>query len=597
MLEKLSDYLKINGAEQPKKVPNSNKITYVHRGNGLPQLYEFDLVTREERPFVLTDGRVLSVNHSKSGMYTVLGIDYKGNEKKQLFLYHQQTKKLKRLVYALDHFHTFGDFSPNEKKIIYTSYQKEEQGYHVHIIDVETEKGDLLFRCEGACTVVKWMKDCDHVVVQLQETNIDSSYWIINLQDLSKVRIGVKDKLARYQSVVFSKNQEKGFLLSDVNSEYMHLYQFSLSHPQELIPVIQSIPWDIEEMKLSKDETKIALTVNQGGVSLIYVYDIANNSLKKMEELPIGVTSHITWLDNRSFFFLLKGPQMPGEVHIYDLLKRTLTRLTDTGYSDALQLRKYNPEMCAFKSFDELEIPYFYYANSKNPKGAVIYVHGGPENLSRVDFNPILQGLVHMGISVFVPNIRGSKGFGRKYLSLDDRRKRLDAAKDIKALAQVAFDKHGIQKDKLGIMGRSYGGFIVNTVIGHYPNLWSAAVSIVGISHIRTFLEKTGSYRRLLREYEYGFLSEDKSFFDEISPLCHAKQVSVPLLMCHGQNDSRVPVEESKQFKEKLTKLGKDVTLIISEEDGHQMGGQTSSMASYQSMQFKVGEFFDRYLN
>ncbi|MYL43801.1 S9 family peptidase [Virgibacillus salexigens] len=595
-MNQLSDYLNINWVEQPKKIPNSNKLTYVHRCNGLPQLYEFNLQTRVEVPLVRTDGRVLSVNHSKSGQYTILGIDYNGNEKKQLFLYNHKDQSLEKLVYSLDHFHVFGDFSTDEREFIYTSYTEEDFGYNVYKIVIESGEKEFLFKFEGAGTLVKWMKNSDLILCQIQETNIDSSYYIVNITDSSKVKIGKVDKAARYQSLLISKDQMTGYLLSDVDQEYLQLYQFSLSEPQELLPVIQSIPWDIEEIKFSKDETKMVFTVNEGGVSSVNLYDIATHTMKKLEYMPMGVISHITWLDNNILLFLLKGPQIPGEVYMYDIPRNKLTRITDVGFSNASPLRKYNPEMSLFQSFDGREIPYFYYTKNKNPKRAIIYVHGGPENLSRADFNPFLQALVNNGVAVIVPNIRGSKGFGRTYLTLDDRRNRLNAVKDIKTLAEIAFEKHGIQRGKLGIMGRSYGGFIVNTVIGYYPELWAAAVSIVGISHIGTFLEKTGLYRRSLREYEYGFLSEDRDYFDEISPLHHVEQINVPLLLCHGQNDSRVPVEESIHFKEKLSEIGENVRLIISKEEGHQMGGLTSDLSCYQDMHTEVAKFLNKYL-
>ncbi|MCG1027225.1 S9 family peptidase [Virgibacillus halodenitrificans] len=597
MQSELTDYLKINGVSQLKKVPNSNKITYVHRKSGLPQLYEFDLKTRKERPFVRTDGRVLSAHHSTNGEYSIIEVDYKGNEKKQIFLYKRDTQSLERLAYSLEYLHHFGSFSPDGTKIIYTTYQENDVDSKVYLIDLTTREKELIVTWDGSCNVVKWLKNGKDMVIQVQETNLDTSYWILNIEDLSKRRIGSMDEVARYQSIVFTKEQKEGYLLSDSNSEFMQVCQFSLNNHQKISPCITSIPWDIEEVKLSLDETKLALSVNEGGTSTIYMYHVADSSLEEITDLPMGVKSNISWLTNDSFLFLLKGPQVPGEVYTYHISQCNVSRITDVGYLDASKVRRYNPTMYTFPSFDGVEVPYFYYAKHANPTSALIYVHGGPENLSRVDFNPVLQALVDAGVAVIVPNIRGSKGFGRTYLELDDRRKRLDAAKDIEALAMVAFEKHGIDQSKLGIMGRSYGGFIVNTVSAYYPHLWAAAVSIVGISHIGTFLEKTGSYRRRSREHEYGFLSEDIDFFDEISPINHVEKVNAPLLLCHGRHDSRVAVEESIQFQEKLTDLGKEVSIIISEEDGHQMGGATCHINSYVSMQTKIVEFLDQHLN
>lgn len=168
----------------------------------------------------------------------------------------------------------------------------------------------------------------------------------------------------------------------------------------------------------------------------------------------------------------------------------------------------------------------------------------------------------------------------------------MDSVADLNYLVKDLIENHQADKDHVGIMGRSYGGFMVLAAITHYPKLWAAAVDIVGISHFRTFLENTGPWRRRLREQEYGSLENDVDFFEEIAPLNHTDKIEVPLLIFHGRNDTRVPVSEAEQLTSDLEKQNKDVELIIFDDEGH----QTEKLENHILMNTKIVEFMNQYL-
>lgn len=196
------------------------------------------------------------------------------------------------------------------------------------------------------------------------------------------------------------------------------------------------------------------------------------------------------------------------------------------------------------------------------------------------------------GFAVAAPNVRGSSGYGRSYIYLDDVRKRMDSVEDLAWLIRDLTSKHSVSKDKIGIMGRSYGGFMVLAAMTHYPNLWAAGVDIVGISHFKTFLENTGAWRRKLRENEYGSLEHDIDFFEEIAPLNHTEKISAPLLVFHGRNDTRVPVGEAEQLVSDMKKRDQKVELTIFENEGH----QTEKIANHMTMHTDTANFFSKHL-
>src|SRR3712207_4299949 len=190
------------------------------------------------------------------------------------------------------------------------------------------------------------------------------------------------------------------------------------------------------------------------------------------------------------------------------------------------------PRMVRYPSFDGLEIPAVYYEPEDPGAPVVVNVHGGPESQSRPTFAPVTQYLLGRGYAVFFPNVRGSTGYGKAYTHLDDVRLRMDSVKD---LAHAAYWLRERGHERIAVMGGSYGGFMVLAALTEYPDLWSAGVDIVGIANLVTFLENTGSYRRKLREPEYGSLEKDADFLRSISPIHKAGRIKAPLMVVHGK--------------------------------------------------------------
>ena len=198
----------------------------------------------------------------------------------------------------------------------------------------------------------------------------------------------------------------------------------------------------------------------------------------------------------------------------------------------------------------------------------MVEVHGGPESQRRPIWSAAIQYLAGRGYAVLAPNVRGSTGYGKAYSHLDDVRLRMDSVRDL-AHAVEWLRANGADPRRIAVMGGSYGGFMVLSAITTYPDLWAAAVDIVGIANFVTFLENTGAWRRALREAEYGSLERDRDFLEEISPIHHVERITAPLMVMHGANDPRVPVGEAEQIVETLRQRGRAVEYLRFEDEGH----------------------------
>jgi dipeptidyl aminopeptidase/acylaminoacyl peptidase len=202
----------------------------------------------------------------------------------------------------------------------------------------------------------------------------------------------------------------------------------------------------------------------------------------------------------------------------------------------------------------------------------VINIHGGPEAQALPSFNPTAQFLANeLGVAMLVPNVRGSAGYGKTWLTLDNAAKREDSVRDIGALLDWIAAQPELDADRVGVYGGSYGGYMVLATMATYPERIRAGVDIVGISHFGTFLENTEDYRRDLRRAEYGDERDPAiaALFDRISPLNNAHRITAPLFVAQGRNDPRVPWTEAEQIVTAVRGNGQPVWYLLFDDEGH----------------------------
>jgi dipeptidyl aminopeptidase/acylaminoacyl peptidase len=588
----LFTYLNATGALQPNAIPGKPGVTFLSKKTGLPQVWKWDAESREIYQLTQLEDRVMEIHHSPSGKKGIIGMDRQGNEKQQFYIMDMESLETEELVISPDHFHYFGGWSPDEQKIAFSSNRRHPGFFDVYVLDVADGTKKPVFKTDGNCTPICWLKDGSGLIVSIPETNIDQSYYVLDLEGGIPVKIGAEQQLARHGSIQLLKDGSGGYLVSDSGRDTLSVRRFRFDSINGLPQVLEGGQWDIDSVQLSPDNSKLAYTVNEGGISRLEIYEVGSNNSYPIEEMPVGVFDSLSWINEEELVVGVKSPILPGDVWKVSLEGRRVERLTFVGEEKEVEHPWVTPELCTFSSFDGLEVPYFLYGKKDYIQPVVIYVHGGPEYQIRAEFNPVIQYLAANGFAVAAPNVRGSMGYGREYVKLDDVRKRMDSVADLKELAEDLITNHGVNRERIGIMGRSYGGFMVLAAMTHYPDVWAAGVDIVGISHFKSFLENTGPWRRALREFEYGSLKEDSDFFEEIAPLNHTEKIVAPLLVFHGRNDTRVPVNEAEQLTADLQRQGKQVDLVIFEDEGH----QTEKMENHISMNTLIAEFMQTHL-
>jgi dienelactone hydrolase/Tol biopolymer transport system component len=386
------------------------------------------------------------------------------------------------------------------------------------------------------------------------------------------------DKPVAIDSGEFSKDGKTVYLTTDAGGEFHQLSAFDLE-TKKYRTLVDNISWDVEAIEVSRETGSVAFVVNEDGASRLYLYE---DGKATPVNVPLGTITGLEFSpDGSQLGFTLARPDAPADAYSIFVggpsrVEGNLTRWTYSEVGGLDPERFVKPERIAFESFDGRKIPAYYFKPKNASKDkqipVVINIHGGPESQYRPLFSSTAQYYLNeLGFAVIYPNVRGSAGYGKTYLKLDNAERREDSVKDIGALLDWIAKQPELDAKRVAVEGGSYGGYMVLASLTHFPDRLRAVTDVVGIANFITFLEKTAPYRRDLRRAEYGDERDPamKAVFERINPTANADKIRSALLVIHGKNDPRVPFFEAEQIAEIVKKQGTPVWTVYADNEGH----------------------------
>jgi dipeptidyl aminopeptidase/acylaminoacyl peptidase len=400
-----------------------------------------------------------------------------------------------------------------------------------------------------------------------------------------------------YSNARFSKDGKGIYVTSDRGSEFQRLVYMDLATKQTKV-LTESIPWDIDEFALSWDGGTIALSANEDGASTLHLLDAATGNELPAPKLPAGVIQGLVWhRNNHDLAFGFTSARSPYDCYSIDVTSGKVDRWTTSETAvptDAMA----DAELVRWKSFDGKTISGFLYrppARFTGQRPVLISIHGGPEGQTRPDFLGRFNYFVNeLGIAVISPNVRGSTGYGKTFVKLDNGFLREDSYKDINALIDWIGTRPDLDANRIAVTGGSYGGHMTLAISTLYSDRIRCSIDIVGMSNLVTFLEHTEAYRRDLRRVEYGDERDPKmrAFLEKIAPMNNIEKIRKPMLVVAGKNDPRVPVSESDQIAAALEKQGTPVWYMVAANEGH--GYQKKANSDF--LFYATVDFLQQYL-
>ncbi len=598
-------YLNVRAAYGTSFSPDGSQISFLSDITGVAEVWSVPVDMHAHMqlwPQQLTfrGERVGSVVYAPNAPLMLVSADVGGNERMQLYTLNADGSEFTALTTHTDAIYTFGDWSPDGTRIVYSSNERDPRFFDVYERHLERGEVKLLLQQDGTYYAVGYAPDGQQVLVSHQESNTRNALLLVDcvsgtVRTLTPPMTGNGPSL--YTSPAWSADRAGLYLLSNRDRQFLSLAYLDLA--TTALTYLSDTNWDIEKLAVTHDGTQLASVINENGYANLELFDVArgwaDRQALQRPTLSGGVVNDLSWSpDGNRLAITFVSPDDSPDIYIWDTEECIVWRATRSSLGGIPQSAFVQPTLVHYPSFDGREIPAFLYLPQDRQRDIpiVINVHGGPEGQALPIFNPVNQYLVQRGYGVLAPNVRGSTGYGYEYQSLDDVRLRMDSVKDLQHAA-LWLCESGIANPRcIVVMGGSYGGFMVLAAVTNYPDLWAAAVDIVGIANFVTFLENTGPWRRKLREAEYGSLEQDREFLEQISPIHKVDAITAPMFVIHGANDPRVPVGEAEQIVQALKKRNVPVEYLRFEDEGHGLIKRSNRLVAYPA----IARFLEQYL-
>ncbi len=514
----------------------------------------------------------------KEGAFVVFSQDSGGGEFFQLHRYDLADGRITLLTDGKSR-NTGPRWSNSGEWLAYASTRRTGRDTDIFVMNPRQPESDrLVLQVKGGgWAVLDWSPDDKHLLlgeyISINESRIHLLHRASGEVQLLTPPDGGK---VSWTGALFARDGKSIFVVTDKDSEFQRLCRFDLIS-KKLTPFGTEARGDVEAFDLSADGRKLAVVSNQEGVSVLRLLDARSGKELRTPKLPLGVIGGLKWhANNRDLAFTLSSARSPNDVYVLDAQTGKTERWTESETSGLDPANFVEPELIRLKSFDGLPISAFLYRPDARkfpgPRPVLVNIHGGPEGQSR----PIFQArnnyyLNELGVAVLYPNVRGSTGHGKTFLTLDNGFKREDSVKDIGAFLDWIERDSSLDKGRVAVIGGSYGGYMVLASLGQHGRRLRCGVDAVGISNFLTFLKNTQDYRRDLRRVEYGDERDPAmaEFLGKISPANHADKIQKPLFVIQGLNDPRVPASESEQMVKAIREQGGTAWYLMAKDEGH----------------------------
>jgi dipeptidyl aminopeptidase/acylaminoacyl peptidase len=522
--------------------------------------------------------RIIGAGYSPVSADTFVFVkDIGGNEFYQIFRYDVKTGKSTLLTDGKSR-NEGAVWSPKGTQIAFTSTRRNGRDTDIWLMDpMKPDAARMLVEnTESGWEPESWSSDEKTLLATRYISAEESEIYRIDTTTGARSVVAKRTSQTEYSEPQFSPDGKGFWLITTENSDFKRLAWMDLTSGKITIAT-SGINWDVEGFDLSKDGRYIAYVVNEDARGVLHIMDTSSRrDIPLPAGMPAGTVTEPVWHpDSTILGFTVASSRSPSDIYSLDIRAGKIDRWTysETGGVNTSDFRE--AEIIHWKSFDGLTISGLYYrppARFTGPRPVIVNIHGGPEGQARPGFLGANNYLINeLGVAMIFPNVRGSSGFGKRYLSLDNGVKREDSVKDIGALLDWIATQKDLEATRVMVMGGSYGGYMTLASMTHFNDRLRCAIDVVGISNWITFLEHTEAYRRDLRRVEYGDERNPKmrDFLATISPQASARNITKPMMIVAGKNDPRVPYTEGEQMTATIRSNRGTVSYLLADDEGH----------------------------
>ena len=583
---------KVGGASSPQYSPDGKHIAFITTLSGSPQAWIIPAEGGYPRQVTSYADPVSGLRWSPDGKLAY-AVSPGGGYNAQLYLTNVEGTDVRRMNEG--DANTFsGDFAP-DGRYHFRSNARNPQATDTYIYDPKTGKSAIAIEMEGLGGVEDMQGN--RALVNRLVTRGNNNLWLDDLTTGRRMLLTPHQGPAE-SGGAFGKDTNSIYIVHNLERDRSALARVDIAADGRSFKRIELASRDdaeLEDFALSDDKKLALLVWNLAGRNVLESMHEDNNERQELPAPPGELVSGADISpDGRRVVMAVNGSTSPSDLWVLDLQTEKYTRLTFSPSAGVDLAGLVKPELRTFKAHDGLELSGWLYLPKgfKAPGPVVLSFHGGPEGQERPAFRADYQALLASGIAVFAPNIRGSSGFGKKFMTLDNHAGRFDANKDIKASADFLVNEGIGAKGRLGIMGGSYGGYVVMVAVTDYPDTFAAGANLFGMVNFETFFAQSTPWMGAISTGEYGDPKTQLQLLKDLSPIHKLDRVVTPLLVMHGANDTNVPVVEAEQVVGALKKRDVPVEYVLFPDEGHGWRKQVNRVRST----LELARFFGAHL-
>jgi dipeptidyl aminopeptidase/acylaminoacyl peptidase len=493
----------------------------------------------------------------------------------------------------------FLGWSHDRKTFFYSTNERDPRFFDIYEMPIDTFKSTLIYKDETGLAVSTISDDKKYIAFQKSGgSQADSDVFLYNTATKEMKNITAHNGDVGNGAQTFDVNSKYLYYLTDAGSEFKYVARYDLATGKS--EVVEKTPWDVAYTYFSHNGKYRVTAINEDARTKIKIYDTATGKLVSLPQLPnADITGVNISPSEKLMAFYLNGDRSPSNLYVYDFVTKKATKLTDSLNPEINPTDLVDSQVIRYKSFDGVDVPSILYkpknASATNKAPALVLVHGGPGGQTRVGYSALTQYLVNHGYVVLGVNNRGSSGYGKSFFTSDDgkhgREPLWDCVEAKKYLATLGY----VDEKKIGIMGGSYGGYMVLAALAFKPDEFAVGVDLFGVSNWVRTLQSIPPYWESFRKSLYkeiGDPSTDLENLRAVSPLFHADKIVKPLIVLQGANDPRVIKPESDEIVENIKKRGGVVEYVLFDNEGHGFTKKANEIRAYKG----ILDFLDRYL-
>jgi len=589
---------KIGSCHSASLSPDASRIAFVSDLNGVPQVWT--VATEGGWPDLVTtlDDQIMNVSWSPTGEWLAFLLAPGGGMNQQVYIIHPDGTGLRRLTQGGRDNNWFSKWTHDGRKLLVASSQRDASAMDGYLVDVTTGDFQLIAQNDGIGSLSDVSRDGRYAILNQVPQRSDSNLYLIDIQSGTRTLLTSHEGPGTFEEGKFSSDGSNVYLIANLNREQPAFCRIQLSsdgQPGTIEVVSGRADAELQEFHISEDGTHAALIWNKAGSSELAFINLETGEESTGPQLPAEIVYGLSWSkDGKIIAMNVEGATSTSDIWALERETGKMWQVTHSPHAGVNFSAMVRPELVQFPAHDGLMLSGWLYKapGVTRPGPIVLDFHGGPEGQARPYFVDIHQALLARGISVLGPNVRGSSGFGKTFVNLDNGSLRFNAIKDIQACVDYVV-KAGIADPKrIGIMGGSYGGYMTMVGLTDFPDSFAAGANLYGIVNFETFFAQTEPWMAAISKIEYGDPDTQVQLLRDLSPIHRIERVKAPTLVLHGANDTNVPVIEAEQVVESLKNRNIPVEYVLFPDEGHGFRKTTNRVRAAVA----IVEWFVKYL-